>query len=130
MTTAGWVGIPGTASCPASAVDALRYSGDDGQYACRAPNSRRVPRASTREASGYVRRNHAGGEAVRREVDADSGGVQLFDDPDEPVELVPAFLGLEVRPREDADGHQVDAGLLHEGATSSETVSAGHCSGL
>ena len=49
-----------------------------------------------------------------REVHSDAGLAQLVDDAVKPVEIVHALARLDLRPREDAHGHEVHAGLLHQ----------------
>ena len=56
------------------------------------------------------RRRRGGG----RQVHCDTGLAQLVDDAVEPVEIVHALARLDLRPREDAHGHEVHASLLHQ----------------
>ena len=92
-----------------------RYTGDDTRYACRPPGCSTVPSASTGSSSGCLRVSHgrrAGGRRGQRDLDARGG--EPVEHVVEPAEVVLALPRLQLRPAEDADADQRDAGLLHE----------------
>ena len=60
---------------------------------------------------GEPHRRRCGGGG---QVDGDAGLAELVDDAVQPIEVVYAFLRLDLGPREDGDGHDVDAGLGHQ----------------
>ena len=94
---------------------ARRYSGLLGETMPREPNPSVTPSRVTGRACGYAFQNHAGGTVVGvpRSTSMPAPREQVEHLVEE-REVVLALARLEQRPGEDADAHEVDAGLAHE----------------